>query len=308
MDNICFYCGENAKYQLKNGKWCCENNARKCKAIKEKIRLKISKKWQKLKECGINKLKDIPIEIRKKSDIGLSEVCFYCGAAAKYKLKNGKWCCCKSPNSCPSNIKKNRLSNIGKHNNSGLIIYNEQVKSGEKNTWNKGLNKNNDERIRVQSEKLKEKYKSGELKPTCHKHSEQTKQKISISLKKAHEELRHRGWSFKNLDVNHRSYPEKFFIRMLYEFDIIDNYLIKEKMPFGKYFFDFAFVNEKIDVEIDGSQHYRTQEAIEHDKVRDLYTIEHGWKVYRIKWIDLMKNTFIEMEKLKKYIEENCNN
>lgn len=39
-------------------------------------------------------------------------LCNYgCGKEAKYKLKNGKWCCCKSPNSCS----KIRNKNSNKH-------------------------------------------------------------------------------------------------------------------------------------------------------------------------------------------------
>ena len=35
-------------------------------------------------------------------------LCDYgCGQEAKYQLKNGKWCCSKSSNSCPVNKKKN---------------------------------------------------------------------------------------------------------------------------------------------------------------------------------------------------------
>jgi hypothetical protein len=42
-------------------------------------------------------------------------LCVYdCGNEAKYQLKNGKWCCSKSSNSCPINRKKNSISNIGK--------------------------------------------------------------------------------------------------------------------------------------------------------------------------------------------------
>ena len=40
-------------------------------------------------------------------------LCDYgCGNEGIYQLKNGKWCCHKSPNSCPKNIEKNS-KNIG---------------------------------------------------------------------------------------------------------------------------------------------------------------------------------------------------
>ena len=33
-----------------------------------------------------------------------------CGCEAQYQLKNGKWCCCKSANSCPARRKKNAIA------------------------------------------------------------------------------------------------------------------------------------------------------------------------------------------------------
>jgi len=47
--------------------------------------------------------------------------CSYgCGAPAKYKLKNEKWCCSKSYNSCPVNKTKNSLKNLG-HTDRNLL-------------------------------------------------------------------------------------------------------------------------------------------------------------------------------------------
>ena len=34
---FCDYgCGEEAKFQLKNGKWCCGSNVKKCRVIRDK--------------------------------------------------------------------------------------------------------------------------------------------------------------------------------------------------------------------------------------------------------------------------------
>ena len=40
--------------------------------------------------------------------------CHYCENDAKYQLKNGKWCCKKSANSCPEQRKKNSAAKKGK--------------------------------------------------------------------------------------------------------------------------------------------------------------------------------------------------
>lgn len=42
-----------------------------------------------------------------------------CGQEANYTLKNGKNCCCKSPNSCPVNREKNSQKHIGNQVNKG---------------------------------------------------------------------------------------------------------------------------------------------------------------------------------------------
>lgn len=44
---------------------------------------------------------------------------------------------------------------------------------------------------------------------------EEISKKLSNSLKKAHSEGRHPGWKHVNSDINKRSYPEKFFIKVL---------------------------------------------------------------------------------------------
>ena len=48
------------------------------------------------------------------------------------------------------------------------------------------------------------------------------------------------------------------------------------------YFLDFAFIDIKTDVEIDGQQHFRTKKCINHDIERDNFLLNNNWKVYRI--------------------------
>lgn len=43
IPNVCAYCGQPAKYQLKSGKWCCEPVNQRCPAIKEKNRKAVQK-------------------------------------------------------------------------------------------------------------------------------------------------------------------------------------------------------------------------------------------------------------------------
>ncbi len=80
---ICDYgCGQEAKYQMTNGKWCCQKSFNSCPAKK-------TRKLEKLK-------------IREKP-----EFCDYgCGQEAKFQLKNGKWCCNDNYRKCLVNRRK----------------------------------------------------------------------------------------------------------------------------------------------------------------------------------------------------------
>jgi very-short-patch-repair endonuclease len=132
------------------------------------------------------------------------------------------------------------------------------------------------------------------------------KNKISLALKKAHKEGRHSGWAFKNTDLNNRSYPEKFFIKnVLQKYNLYSKYTIKEKMPFGKYFLDFAFLELKLDLEIDGQLHFRNEQAINHDIIRDNYLKENNWVVYRIAWCEITKNRELVINNFLSYLKQN---
>ena len=136
--------------------------------------------------------------------------------------------------------------------------------------------------------------------------SSETKGKISKALKAAHSEGRHNGWSFKNSDISRRSYPEKFFLNVIGSNAWLNVFDITEKLSVGKYFLDFAIVSRKIDIEIDGQQHYRTGEAIEHDRKRDAFMEEGGWLVYRICWLHLVNDTEKELNMLRAYLESDA--
>ena len=76
---------------------------------------------------------------------------------------------------------------------------------------------------------------------------------------------------------------------------------------FGKYFLDFAFLELKLDLEIDGQQHFITKTAIEYDMERDNFLINSGWKVYRISWIELRKNPKVIFDNFINWLNDNDN-
>lgn len=133
--------------------------------------------------------------------------------------------------------------------------------------------------------------------------TEESKIHTSIAMKKAHKEGRHPGWSFINKDINRRSYPEKVFYKSITMNEYFNKYQIIEKLPFGKYFLDFALIEKRIDIEIDGAQHVLTEQAISHDIERDLFLNKNDWSVYRISWKNLQQDTKAEIDKLIYFIE-----
>lgn len=82
-----------------------------------------------------------------------------------------------------------------------------------------------------------------------------------------------------------RSYPEQYWK------DVFDKYLIKydEQYQIYLYSLDFAIPDFKIDIEIDGDQHYNDPRIVKSDKRRNTYLENLGWKVIRIKWSDYQK-------------------
>lgn len=62
-----------------------------------------------------------------------------------------------------------------------------------------------------------------------------------------------------------------------------------EQYQIHTYHLDFALVSEKIDIEIDGDQHYLDERIVKNDIRRNAYLENHGWKVIRIKWSDYKK-------------------
>lgn len=89
------------------------------------------------------------------------------------------------------------------------------------------------------------------------------------------------------------SFLEQWFVDNILEknveffnsFDIINEFHIQ------KYCCDFAFLNLKLDVELDGKQHFCNGEnRVKHDIERDETIINNGWKVYRITYKEVLNN------------------
>ena len=82
------------------------------------------------------------------------------------------------------------------------------------------------------------------------------------------------------------SHAERVFIRLLRQHNItgwIANH------PFGGYVLDFAFLESKLDVEIDGWAHHSDPEKFRRDRQRQNKLILMGWRVLRFTWSDLVE-------------------
>lgn len=113
--------------------------------------------------------------------------------------------------------------------------------------------------------------------PEAYLHTEETKAKMRekrLAFMKAHPEQT--AWRRSN-----QSYPEQMFEKFLTERGYADKFLIQREYSFFPYFIDFAFVDLKIAIEIDGSQHL-LPERKERDEKKDLLLQENGWRVIRI--------------------------
>lgn len=156
--------------------------------------------------------------------------------------------------------------------------------------WNKGLTSNTSESVKKGAEKLKEGYRLGKIIPPFlgKKHTKKSLKKLSESMKKAHKEGR--AWNIGKSRWNNKpSYPESFFMKVIKNDFDDKNY--KYEMPFKIYSLDFAWPHKKKVIEIDGEQHKRFEEYKKRDRRKDYYLKKDGWKIKRISWKRMCKNT-----------------
>jgi len=209
---------------------------------------------------------------------------------------------------CPHCNKEYTKKGIGTHiwrshgEGKNFTGNNKGFKDGTRSAWNKGLTKDTDDRVKNYGETYSKRVKSGDIK--IHNKgkstSEMTKKRISESMKIAHNEGRAHNIGQSRWN-NEMSYPEKFF-REVIENEFKDKNFVQE-YNVGIFSIDFAWVDKKLAIEIDGEQHEKP-EYKERDKRKDKKLTSEGWKVLRIKWKDLYHNTKSKIKEAKDFIEE----
>lgn len=215
---------------------------------------------------------------------------------------NCKYCNkeCKNQNSLTQHQIRCKVNPDKIEITSNFIKYNQGVKEGEidkkyKNGYVKA--KMLGVEIPKMSEDTRQKISDASKN---RKLSEETKEKISDAMKKAHSDGR--AWNIGMSRWNNKpSYPETFFINVIENEFNNKNYI--REYPFHKYSLDFAWVNQKKVIEIDGSQHQRFDEIKKRDNEKELLLLKEGWQLLRIKWSDIFNNPKYWINKSKKFIE-----
>lgn len=135
----------------------------------------------------------------------------------------------------------------------------------------------------------------------CERHpfSEEAKQKLSkIQKERAAKGLNH-GWMA--CHSSKKSYPEEFFTKVIENEFNDKNY--EYNLLFYQYRLDFAWPQKKLCIEIDGSQHQRDEKQKQSDIKKDIKLYENGWKVLRIKWVDMYHKPQEYIKQAKEFID-----
>lgn len=196
------------------------------------------------------------------------------------------WICKHCGQSFPSRRK------LQEHNK---IEHNIGPRGKGQTAWNKGLTKENNEIMQQIAKHCSETLKG---KPG-HKHTEETKKKLSEIRKKQIAENDGIWWNSRSKCK--RSYAEEWTKRLLEnEFKRTD---FVEEYHIGKWFLDFAWPAYKLYIEIDGEQH-EWPERKKNDEEKDRFCLSEGWKGLRIKWKEICNDTQNAIKRIKDFLPD----
>ena len=125
------------------------------------------------------------------------------------------------------------------------------------------------------------------------KHSEESKQKLREKrIKWMKENPEKTAWRTSNL-----SYPEKVFLNKIKYIEYDKKYKIEREKSVFPFYIDFAFIEQKLAIEIDGSQHLLPDRVLS-DERKDTFLKENGWIIVRFTASEVIKNVDLVISKL----------
>ena len=199
-------------------------------------------------------------------------ICSYCGSERK---NANSWKA--HERTCPSNINRDYKNGM-----TGKVGSNQYTKAEELGIPKPKTSLETKDKIRKAS--------------IGRKHSQETKDKISRAILKYLSENPDKVPYKLNHYSKGPSYPERYWKKILDKFEI----QYTEQYQIHTYQLDFALVGSKIDIEIDGDQHYLDERIVKSDIRRNEYLENLGWTVIRIKWSDYKK--LVDKQDRKDYI------
>ncbi len=81
----------------------------------------------------------------------------------------------------------------------------------------------------------------------------------------------------------------------------LENHKFRRQVPIGHYFADFACLQEKLVIELDGDSHADREE---YDALRDATMASDGWRVVRINNRELMNNEAGVLQTIQTELDE----
>lgn len=130
-------------------------------------------------------------------------------------------------------------------------------------------------------------------------HNPEVRKRISESMKIAH--LENRAHNIGECRWNNEpSYPEKWVMEVIKNEGLDSSYI--REFSFHRFSLDFAWVDKKKCLEIDGSQHERFPDQLRRDIEKDLLLKEEGWDEMRISWKYICNNKLSWIEEFKKFL------
>jgi very-short-patch-repair endonuclease len=129
--------------------------------------------------------------------------------------------------------------------------------------------------------------------------TEEQKKKLSDIQKHYVAIGRNKGWMWSH--SSKRSYPEQWFAKVIQN-EFNDKEVI-EQLRVGCYRLDFAWVHKMRCIEIDGLQHERDPIQAASDVRKDSFLTKSGWKILRVRWIDMLNDTKTLIQLAKSFIE-----